>query len=108
MQRLSLLRLETTTTMVRLASFFVLASVVVIGFAAPTQKPGAEVMLDDTKNVATQFRKLEDALAVFPNDGVKTDHVNVIDTFPQVVKDTADKADVRRLFSTIADRFRHI
>jgi hypothetical protein len=111
--------------MVRLTSLFVLASVVVAGFAAPTQKPDAEVILDDIKNVTAQLVKLKDALAVFPNDGVKTDHVNVLDMFPQIVyliniflqdlfhdmvmtndflKDT-DKADVRRLFSIIADRF---
>jgi hypothetical protein len=61
----SLLRLE-TTTMVRLASLFVLASVIVSGFATPAQKPDAEVMLDDIKNVAAQLVKLKDAMAVFP------------------------------------------
>jgi hypothetical protein len=59
--------------------------VVVSGFAASAQEPDAEVMLDDIKNVAAQLEKFKDALAVFPNDGVKTSHVNVLVTFPQVV-----------------------
>jgi hypothetical protein len=71
--------------MVRLASLFVLASVVVSGFAAPAEKPDAGVMLDDIKNVAAHLVKLKDAMAIFPNDGVKTDRVNVFNTSPQVV-----------------------
>jgi hypothetical protein len=116
---------SSTRNNIRLASLFVLASVVVAGFAAPTQKPDAEVILDDIKNVVTQLVKLKGALAVFPNECVKKDHVNVLDMFPQVVyliwiflqdlfhdmvmtKDSlkdADKVDVRQLFSIIADRF---
>lgn len=71
--------------MVRLASLFVLASVVVSGFAAPAQKPDAEVMLDDIKNVAAKLVKIKDAMAIFPHDGVKIDRVNVVNTLLQVV-----------------------